>query len=278
MTASLLERLSLPNNNSVGPVRTRGNRAGSASPYNRNQRPPKGDINNTWRHDLYRGPGADKDQTGSLSARLSDSQSGAPKMNFSGADRALREALGEKGLSIKGASNRGNVVQVGGLAPGTSAADVEAIFKRCGAITNAVLYSRGDPPIVRVTFKFEKDAQAAVAKFHGQPADGRLLEVKIIGGVNATLGGRIMGAAIEEDSVDVLMEDGSSGGSKLRSDDILAKGARATVLIAPPGMEPSDYTQRWARGGRGRGRGRGGRRGGGGGRGSQGAAGRMDVE
>ena len=47
-------------------------------------------------------------------------------MNFTGADRALREALGEKGLSIKGASSRGNVVEVAGLAPGTSAADVEA--------------------------------------------------------------------------------------------------------------------------------------------------------
>ena len=46
-------------------------------------------------------------------------------MNFAGADRALREALGEKGLSIKGASSRGNVVEVAGLAPGTSAADVE---------------------------------------------------------------------------------------------------------------------------------------------------------
>lgn len=46
-------------------------------------------------------------------------------MNFAGADRALRDALGEKEISIKGASSRGNVVQVSGLAPGTSAADVE---------------------------------------------------------------------------------------------------------------------------------------------------------
>lgn len=48
-----------------------------------------------------------------------------PKMNFTGADRALREAMGEKGLSIKGASSRGNLVEVAGLAPGTTAADVE---------------------------------------------------------------------------------------------------------------------------------------------------------
>lgn len=54
-------------------------------------------------------------------------------------------------------------------------------------------------------------------------------------------------------------------GRKLRSDDIIAQDTRATVLVAPPGMNPADYVQRPGRGsgrGRGRGRGRGGRRGG----------------
>lgn len=47
-------------------------------------------------------------------------------MNFGVADKALRDAVGDKaGLSIKGASSRGNVVQVAGLAKGTTAADVE---------------------------------------------------------------------------------------------------------------------------------------------------------
>ena len=54
---------------------------------------------------------------------------------------------------------------------------------------------------------------------------------------------------------------------KLRSDDILAKDSRATVLVSPPGTKP-DYAQKAGRGGRGRGRGRG-RRGGGA---------RMDVD
>ncbi|KZT69703.1 hypothetical protein DAEQUDRAFT_756839, partial [Daedalea quercina L-15889] len=266
MTASLLDRISLPNDNSIGPVRSRGNRAGGTSPYSRNQRPPpKGDVNGTWTHDLYQGPGDNNARGGSLSARLSNSPASVPKMNFTGADRALREALGEKGLSIKGASSRGNVVEVAGLAPGTSAADVEAIFKRCGPITKSVL-SKRDPPVVRVTFKHENEAQAAVAKFDGQPADGRTLSVRVVGGMNATLVGRLEPAATDGDSVDVLMEDDGSSGSKLRSDDILAKDARARVLVAPPGMNPADYVQRPARGGRGRGRGRGrgGRRGGGG--------------
>ncbi|OBZ69952.1 hypothetical protein A0H81_10517 [Grifola frondosa] len=231
MSISLLDRISLPTTSTttVGPVRSKPNRGGGSSPYNRNSRPPKGNVNGTWEHDLYHGSDA---EPRSLSARLTNVPVGAPKMNFAGAERALREATGEKGLSIKGASSRGNVVQVSGLASGTTAADVEAIFKRCGPITASVLQNVVDP-VVRLTFKYEKDAQAAVAKFHDQPADGRVLSVKIVGGVNASLSGR-MGVAIQDGSVDVLMSDETtSGGSKLRSDEILATDSRAHVLIAP---------------------------------------------
>ena len=59
--------------------------------------------------------------------------------------------------------------------------------------------------VVRLTFKSEKDAQAAVKKFDGQPADGRILSVKIVGGVNVSLTGRL-GVSVG-DSVDVLMND-----------------------------------------------------------------------
>ncbi|CDO77027.1 hypothetical protein BN946_scf184403.g2 [Trametes cinnabarina] len=263
--ASLLERISLPPGAvpAVGPVRSKSNRAAAASgPYNRNQRPPKGNPNDVWKHDLFNA------ESRSLSARLSNASAtpAAPKVSLGIADRALREVIGDKGgLSIKGASTRGNVVQVSGLARGTTAADVEAIFKRCGPITSAVLHASTPDPIVRLTYKNEKDAQAAVAKFHGQPADGRTLEVKIVGAHNASLSGRI-GAALVEGSVDVLISDSASGGSsgsKLRSDELLAKDARAHVLVAPPGADPKDYVQKPARGhGRGRGRGRG-RRGGG---------------
>ncbi|KAI0364145.1 hypothetical protein BV20DRAFT_956840 [Pilatotrama ljubarskyi] len=264
--ASLLERISLPPGSApaVGPVRSKSNRAAASSaPYNRNKRPPKADVNDTWKHDMFNA------EPRSLSARLTNAPvAPAPKLNLGIADKALREAIGEKGgLSIKGASSRGNVVQVAGLAKGTTAADVEAIFKRCGAITSAVLHSANPEPVVRLTYKNEKDAQAAVAKFHGQPADGRTLEVKIVGGVNATLSGRI-GAALVEGSVDVLMgDDAPSGGSKLRSDEILGKDARAHVLVAPPGADPKDYVQRPTRG-------RGGRRG----RGRRGGAAKMDVD
>lgn len=71
--------------------------------------------------------------------------------------------------------------------------------------------STNNSPVVRVTFKHEKDAQAAVAKFNGQPADGRILEVKVVGGVNATLSGR-MGLAVQDGSVDALMADADTPG------------------------------------------------------------------
>ncbi|RPD60948.1 hypothetical protein L226DRAFT_612689 [Lentinus tigrinus ALCF2SS1-7] len=96
-----------------------------------------------------------------------------------------------------------------------------AIFKRCGPITSSVLHSASPDPVVRLTYKYEKDAQAAVVKSHGQPADGRTLEVKVIGGVNAALSGRI-GAALVG-SVDVLMSDEGTGGSE--------EGSRRDVVV-----------------------------------------------
>jgi hypothetical protein len=120
--ASLLERMNVDSPAGVGPVRSKTRRAGSA-PYTR---PPKGDINSTWKHDMYQqGSEAGK----SLSDRLdAPSRDTPPKMNFGGAVKALKEATGlgaDKELSIRGASTRGNVVEVTGLVKGTTAEDVE---------------------------------------------------------------------------------------------------------------------------------------------------------
>ena len=86
-------------------------------PQSRSPRMPKGDVNGTWQHDMYAAHN-------SLGARLGNKER-PPKMNLSLAERALAEATGEKGISIKGASSRGNVVEVSGLADGTTSADVE---------------------------------------------------------------------------------------------------------------------------------------------------------
>lgn len=271
--ASLLDRMNIaPKPNAgVGPVRSKS--SNRASPYNREQgresRTPKGDVNSPWSHDLFEG-------NRSLSERLSSSSSGAPKANFANAQKALRDAVsteepGTGGLNIKGASSakEGNVVQVSGLVKGTTAADVEAIFKRCGPILSSKLHSSpsSDSVTIRIIFKQSASATTAVQKFHGQQADGRTLNVTIVGGAGVSLGGRLGLVDGGTGSVDVLMEGEDTGGSKMRSDSIVASDPRASVLIAPPGTDPKDYTQqqsrprRGGRGGRGR-RGGGGRKGG----------------
>jgi hypothetical protein len=127
--ASLLERMNIESPASVGPVRSKTRRAGSV-PYTR---PPKGDINSTWKHDMYQ-QGSESGK--SLSDRLdAPSKDTPPKMNFGGAVKALKEATGlgaDKELSIRGASTRGNVVEVTGLVKGTTAEDVEVSNSNLG--------------------------------------------------------------------------------------------------------------------------------------------------
>lgn len=166
---------------------------------------------------------------------------------------------------------QGNVIEVGGLVAGTTAEDVAAIFKRCGAITSSKVVSGGDEVKIRVTFKTSSSATAAVQKFHNQPADGKILSVRIVGSTTTgtALGNRLGGPDLvrNEGTVDVLMNTDGETGSKMRSDSIMQADPRAQVLIAPPGSNPADYAPgpsgRGGRGGRrGRGRGRGWRRGG----------------
>lgn len=214
----------------------------------------------------------------------------------------------DSNLSIKGAGSQGNVVEVSGLVSGTTPEDVAAIFKRCGQITDQKATStRAEDVRIRITFKAPASAIAAVQKFHDQPADGKILSVKIVGTSSAgiSLGGRLggtdgLGLVREEGSVDVLMESDKDGGSyvcptshcgfglqrfndrKMRSDSLIHADPRAQVLIAPPGTNPADYlppTPESRGGGRGRrggfGRGRGGRRGR---RGGNSGNGQMDVD
>ncbi|KAF7428151.1 hypothetical protein PC9H_007371 [Pleurotus ostreatus] len=258
--ASLLERLSVPQPTGPGPIRSRNSQSRSSTPYNR---PPKRDVDSPWSHDLF-------EQHNSLSARLNLTPS-APKTTITSiAQKALRDATSKSSgeLNIKGAGSQ-NVVEVTGLVDGTTADDVAAIFKRCGTVTNTKAVPGGETKI-RVTFKEPASATAAVQKFNGQVADGKVLSVRIVGATATTLGGRLggvdgLGLVRQEGSVDVLMGT-QEGGSKMRSDSLLKADPRAQVLVAPPGTNPADYVsapgQRGGRRGRG-GRGGRGRRGGG---------------
>jgi hypothetical protein len=200
-----------------------------------------------------------------LVGRLSDTPAvrSAPRFNAGAAARALGEATGAGGsINIKGASGgMGNVVEVRGLVAGTSADDVKAIFQQCGPVTESKLMSpkTAADVVVRVVFKNPKDAQTAVAKFDGQNADGKRLGVKILGSVSADLSHRLGNPPTIDGSVDILLGD-SNGGSKMRSDAIMAVDSRATVMTAPPGTQPAEQAQGRNARGRGRGRGRGSRR------------------
>jgi hypothetical protein len=154
--------------------------------------------------------------------------------------------------------------------------------------------------VVRVVYKNGKDAQTAVSKFDGQVADGRKLSVRILGAVAADLGHRLGNKTVQNGSVDALI-GAENGGScvtlhdlslslhdmkltveayrKMRSDAIMATDSRASVMVAPPGSNPTGYAGNEGR--RGGGGKRGGRRRGGGARGGRrGAApsGGMDVD
>ncbi|PBK74166.1 hypothetical protein ARMSODRAFT_971435 [Armillaria solidipes] len=257
--ASLLERMGNPP--TTGAIRSKGiHSSRSSTPYSR---PPKADVDSQWGHDMY-------ESENNLSARLGV-QPVAPRVNFGPARKFVEKAAGisSSELSIKGASQN-NVVEVTGLVKGTTAEDVAAIFKRCGAITESKVMAAAPEVVIRLTFKDPSSAKAAVAKFDKQQADGKTLSVVIIGlHKGPSLFGRLassdgMGLVMKEGSVDVLMDSENDNGSKMRSDAIL-KDPRAQVLLAPPGADIRDYTQTPWRGGRGGGRGGRGRRGGGGG-------------
>lgn len=79
---------------------------------------------------------------------------------------------------------------------------------------------------VRLTFKQEKDAREAVRVFDQQVADGRTLGVRVVGGVNASLSGRLS-MSVVDGSVDVLMETEPDGGSCV----FLFSDSQQSVLI-----------------------------------------------
>lgn len=73
-----------------------------------------------------------------------------------------------------------------------------------------------DGVTIRIIFKVPASAATAVQKFHGQQADGRTLNVSIVGGAGVSLGGRLglgLGDVAGLKSVDVLMNDSDTGGS-----------------------------------------------------------------
>jgi len=238
-----------------------------------------------WKHDKF--AAHNNVEGGTLAARLTATRRGtdnlAPKADMSFARKAVEAAQAPgsgwaslepvrigtgRGLSIKGVAN--TTVEVSGLVGGTTAADVEAIFKRCGDIAIAELVSSSSDQlaVVRIQFLKREAAETAVSKFNGQPADGRTLKVVIVQSPVDTITARfgVTGTEAKVRSVDVLLESSASQ-SKMRSDEILSTDRRAQRVIdssgvnvnAIPNAVRNTHSGR-ARGGRG-GRGGGVRRG-----------------
>lgn len=67
---------------------------------------------------------------------------------------------------------------------------------------------------MRLKFKTSEEARLAVSDFDGVPADGRVLNVRVVGISSATLGGRLTngGAGTGNGSTDVLMGGDDSFG------------------------------------------------------------------
>ncbi|CDZ97027.1 RNA-binding protein (RRM superfamily) [Phaffia rhodozyma] len=86
----------------------------------------------------------------------------------------------EKGIGIKGASmvNK-KMVEVGNLAPGTTAEDVKMTFNTFGAIVSSSISSQTNQSVtVLIEFAKPTFAEAAISAFHGQIADGRTISVQ----------------------------------------------------------------------------------------------------
>jgi hypothetical protein len=156
-----------------------------------------------------------------LGNRLGPNSKNAPKINTSSINAFLDPSSGRQTrsgsgtpISIKGASSSPqNVVDVKGLVAGTTADDVKAIFVSTGAITNAKLIGPKNDPVVRITYKDPQGAKEAIEKYHGQNADGKKLEVKLVGIGSSDLGARIGGQPVVADgSVDAFLQD-TAGGS-----------------------------------------------------------------
>ncbi|EIN06720.1 hypothetical protein PUNSTDRAFT_46131 [Punctularia strigosozonata HHB-11173 SS5] len=235
---SLLERLDVNMDSAAGPARgtrkTGGRGSGRSSPYTRG---PPGNPDGQWSHDMF-------DKHNSLTARLgiTDTDNGTPgRPRRVDATSALQYLVKQgDSMSIKGAAKSGNVVEVRGLAVGTTAEDVEAIFKRCGPIVKAEIHQKHPELVIRVTYKEQKDAKTAVEKFDGQNADGKKLHVTISGTKGTTIGSRFGLDPVQDGQVVLPPSDSDS---KMRSDAILREDPRAALVVVPQGGDPKDYIQ-----------------------------------
>ncbi|KAL6238669.1 hypothetical protein BDW75DRAFT_200691 [Aspergillus navahoensis] len=86
-----------------------------------------------------------------------------------------------RGINIKGASSAPPVVIGSNFAPGTTAADIQsAIEPVSGKIISCWITSQKPTVTAEITFAEASSAEKAVANFHNQRADGRILSFQLL--------------------------------------------------------------------------------------------------
>ncbi|KAL4807248.1 hypothetical protein BDV18DRAFT_137198 [Aspergillus unguis] len=94
------------------------------------------------------------------------------------AQATVRNSTG--GINIKGASTAPPVVVGSNFAPGTTAADIQAAIEPVsGRIVSCWVTSQKPTVTAEITFAETSAAEKAVANFHNQRADGRLLSFEL---------------------------------------------------------------------------------------------------
>ncbi|KAL3447327.1 hypothetical protein BJX65DRAFT_95661 [Aspergillus insuetus] len=89
------------------------------------------------------------------------------------------------GISIKGTGSESFVVVGKNFAPGTTAADIQsAIEPISGKVVSCWVTSHQPTVTAEITFKEKSSAEKAVANFHNQRADGRLLSIQLKSSTN----------------------------------------------------------------------------------------------
>ncbi|KAL1800451.1 hypothetical protein ACET3X_000793 [Alternaria dauci] len=140
---------------------------------------PAGSIEGKWQHDLHKlnNPRGAASNRNNLARTASAPQVERNTRTFSKFAPVISQ--GPAGFSIRGVATGGPcTVIASNFAPGTTAADIEAVMSPIGGETlGCRLLSSSPTVMVELQFASREGAENVIATFNNQKADGRLLYV-----------------------------------------------------------------------------------------------------
>ncbi|KAI4943916.1 hypothetical protein J4E91_009063 [Alternaria rosae] len=148
---------------------------------------PAGNVDGKWQHDLHKlnNPRGAANNRNNLARTASASQVERNSKAYTkfapvlGRGAPTRSNDAAPGISIRGAATGGPcTVIASNFAPGTTAADIEAVMTPIGGETlGCRLLSSSPTVMVELQFVSREGAENVIATFNNQKADGRLLYV-----------------------------------------------------------------------------------------------------